>query len=127
MNLDYDMKLGNAFPNLRDLELNIEELNFPARTYNTLKRCGIHTLQGLLAYSCNELLEHKEAVGRTDGLIDQIAQKIFKESLADAQKMADMWRRVADITDCEVEREGALMLAEICLQDFKVTAKEEKE
>jgi len=76
MNLDYDMKLGDMFPNLQSLELDIEELDFPVRTYNTLKRCNVHTLQSLLANSCNELLEHKEAVRRTDGLIEQIAHTL---------------------------------------------------
>ena len=76
MSLDYDMKLGDAFPNLRDVGLDIEELDFPVRIYNTLKRCEIHTLQILLKYSCNEVLKHKKAAFRKDGLIDHIIWKL---------------------------------------------------
>ena len=59
MNLDYDMKLRDAFPNLQGVELNIEEFDLPVRIYNTLKRCKINSLQELLSYSCNEILAHK--------------------------------------------------------------------
>ena len=78
MNLDYDMKLGDAFPNLKDIKLDVEEFDLPVRVYNTLKRCEINTLQTLLKYSCNEILEHKKAGFRKDGLIDQIAYTLDK-------------------------------------------------
>ena len=76
MSLDYDIKLGDIYPNLRGVGLDIEDMDFPVRIYNTLKRCEIHTLQTLLNYSCNEILEHKEAAFRKDGLIDQIIYKL---------------------------------------------------
>ncbi|MCL2398782.1 MAG: hypothetical protein FWC91_03425 [Defluviitaleaceae bacterium] len=87
MNLNYDMKLGDAFPNLQGIKLDVEEFDLPVRLYNTLKRCDIHSLQTLLTYSCNEILEHKKASFRKDGLIDHIAYTLNKLHLKHSTTM----------------------------------------
>jgi hypothetical protein len=69
--LDYNAKLSKLFPNIQCVERGIEELDLSVRIYNILKRCEIHTLQDLLNYSCNELIEHKSAKGK-DGVAESI-------------------------------------------------------
>jgi hypothetical protein len=72
MNLDYDMKFGDAFPNLRGVDLATEEFDFPVRIHNILKRCKINTLHELLVYSCNDILND----GGAPWLIDHIVHKL---------------------------------------------------
>jgi len=74
MNLDYDMKFGDAFPNLRGVDLATEEFDLPVRIHNILKRCKINTLHELLAYSCNDILND----GGAPWLIDHIVHKLNK-------------------------------------------------
>jgi DNA-directed RNA polymerase alpha subunit len=59
MNIDYGTKLYEAFPNLQGIEREIWDLELPVRVFNTLKRNNIDTLQDVLKYSCNELMQLK--------------------------------------------------------------------
>ena len=58
MNIDSNnsVKFRDIFPAIAGLDMGVEELELSIRSYNSLKRVDVHTLQQLLSMSMDELI-----------------------------------------------------------------------
>ena len=79
-------KFGDMFKTLYEIDIDVEELDFPVRVYNMVKRANIHTLQQLLAQSEADLVRASQASFRPgqSGNVQYIIE-ILKE-LAESQQ-----------------------------------------
>jgi len=69
---DYDIKFGEVFPSLRNLEMEIFEPDFSIRTFNALKRININSLEQLLNVSGTELICANDKIVNKKGWVDDI-------------------------------------------------------
>ena len=69
---DYDIKFGEVFPSLRNLEMEIFEPDFSIRTFNALKRTEIDTLEQLLNVSGADIMCANDKIVDKKDWVDDI-------------------------------------------------------